>query len=283
MVIPSTYRVDPVEALWTEVSEIPSGAFSGWGVFTTFRMDPGKPVFALPRHFQRLRKDCAAFGLFCPWPDAKAFADWLTQLLSHHPEAVQTCVIRLTLISLDTVLDTPQDQAAQTHLFVNFRPIPEPPSTGTALKIVRFDRLFPQCKHISQGAEAVWLRQSWQAGFDDFLRVSQAGWLTEAAYANIFLLRPDGSLLTPRPETSGCLAGTMRQAVLTLASHRGWHVTEDDFPESIVESVCGGFLTNAVRGVWPIRQIDARPFDIQGCETLLQEIRAGLQEASSLS
>lgn len=141
---------------------------------------------------------------------------------------------------------------------------------------VSFDRPFPTHKHIS-----LLHSQYYPAGFDvspakDFIRVSSQGFLTETAYANIFVLTRNDRLLTPHPQQSGCLPGIMRQAVIDVATAAGLPVEEGVFPESILAEAKGVFLSNAARGLYPLHRINETVFEIEASQTIYQMLMKDL-------
>ena len=69
--------------------------------------------------------------------------------------------------------------------------------------------------------------------------------------ANVFLVR-DGVLHTPRITDCG-VAGVMRQVVLRTAERIGMAVEVRDVPFEEIRQADEVFLTNAVRGIRPVR------------------------------
>lgn len=92
-------------------------------------------------------------------------------------------------------------------------------------------------------------------GVHEVVRVD-AGRLTEASSANLFWLR-GGVLYTPAAELP-LYAGVTRERTLEAAQEQGMQVREDRFPPSALADAEAVFLTNAVRGVEPVRRLDGR-------------------------
>jgi branched-chain amino acid aminotransferase len=80
------------------------------------------------------------------------------------------------------------------------------------------------------------------------------GYLTEAAGANVFLVKK-GELLTP---DSGCLEGITRQSVLELAETLGIPVRVQRVHVREVQEADDAFITSSAGGVMPINSIDGR-------------------------
>ncbi len=98
------------------------------------------------------------------------------------------------------------------------------------------------------------LRQMKQDGFDEGLIINEKSNLTEGTYTNIFLIK-EGAVYTP-PLEAGLLEGTMRAQVLKWCTEHHIRVYLLDIAKDTLESYESGFLTNALMGIMPIRQID---------------------------
>lgn len=85
------------------------------------------------------------------------------------------------------------------------------------------------------------------------------GHVIEGTMSNLFFLR-DGTLHTPALDQCG-VAGVMRAAVLGLAAAEGVPVQRGRYtPEDLLASDAL-FLTNAVIGIWPVRELAGRTWD----------------------
>ena len=91
-------------------------------------------------------------------------------------------------------------------------------------------------------------------GFDEGLAVNDSGNLTEAAGANVFVVRK-GHLLTPG---LGCsiLEGITRDTVLQLATRNGLIVNETNIPREMLYSADEVFMCGTAAEVTPIRSVD---------------------------
>jgi len=210
------------------------------GVFTTFVASPHQPVPYFADHYERLKRDTAFFSLPMPWPDLGAMQKEIDAYIAERMK--EPMVMRISL--------TPK-------LTLNLRPLP-PQQSSVRLSIVQFDRPFPQHKHLSRNLDTHFLEQVQAQHADDFLRVSSAGYLTETAYCNIFFVLPDARLCTPCPQQAGCLPGIMRKAVL----NQGLLIEEGCYTLGILSEAVGAFVTNAVRGIVPVSQIDNHMLDV---------------------
>ncbi len=95
-----------------------------------------------------------------------------------------------------------------------------------------------------------------QRGADEALLLNARGHISEAAVANIFVLRGK-TLLTP-PTSDGCLEGITRQAVMELAAARGYSVVERSIGRADLFAADEVFLTGSGAGVVAVRALDGR-------------------------
>jgi aminodeoxychorismate lyase len=97
---------------------------------------------------------------------------------------------------------------------------------------------------------------------DEALLLNERGELVEATAANLFWIR-DGCLVTP-PIDAGALPGITRAEVMRLAGGLGLSVTEMAASPADLFEAEGVFLTNSVRGVVTVGELDGRPLSVSG-------------------
>ncbi len=95
-----------------------------------------------------------------------------------------------------------------------------------------------------------------QRGADEALLLNERGHISEAAVANVFVLRGK-TLLTP-PASDGCLEGINRRAVMELAKAQGYSVEERSIGRADVFAADEVFLTGSGAGVVAVRGLDGR-------------------------
>src|SRR3546814_17336039 len=98
------------------------------------------------------------------------------------------------------------------------------------------------------------------------------GHLVGGLRSNLFWVH-DGRLLTPILDRCGVL-GTMRERVRRLAVALGIECSEVRARPAVLAACDEGFVTNAVLGIWPLRQIEGRRLSPPGpvSRRLLHEI-----------
>src|SRR3546814_683581 len=109
-------------------------------------------------------------------------------------------------------------------------------------------------------------------GVDELLMCDHDGHLVGGLRSNLFWVH-DGRLLTPILDRCGVL-GTMRERVRRLAVALGIECSEVRARPDVLAACDEGFVTNAVLGIWPLRQIEGRRLSPPGPVTrrLLHEL-----------
>jgi len=102
------------------------------------------------------------------------------------------------------------------------------------------------------------LKLAAEKGFDDIVFLDLEGHVAEASKSNIFYTKND-IFYTP-PTSSMVLGGIMRAAVIDCLRSRGKVVKEELFKIDDIISSDAAFLTNAVRGIIPISQLENKFF-----------------------
>jgi branched-chain amino acid aminotransferase len=96
-----------------------------------------------------------------------------------------------------------------------------------------------------------------RAGYDDAIFLTQAGFVSEASAANIFLVRRNG-LITP-PATADILEGITRDAVMELAERElGIRTERRDVGRTELYAADEVFLTGTGFQIAPVTEIDDR-------------------------
>lgn len=99
-----------------------------------------------------------------------------------------------------------------------------------------------------------------QHRLDEVFILNQAGFLCEANSSNVFVVY-DGKIYTPSLQ-EGCIAGVMRQVVITMAKNKGLDVIEAQINPAVLAKAEEVFLTNATKGIqWVVGYHDKRYFN----------------------
>lgn len=91
-------------------------------------------------------------------------------------------------------------------------------------------------------------------GFAEGIALNPAGFVSEGAGENIFIVR-DGLIYTP-PITASILAGLTRDSVIKLARSKGFEVIETNIAREMLYTADEMFMTGTAAEVTPVRSVD---------------------------
>ncbi|MDR3584435.1 MAG: aminodeoxychorismate lyase [Desulfosporosinus sp.] len=230
-------------------------ALFGFGVFETLLITEEGPLF-VDLHWQRMSQGADFLGLKLPDKN-----EWLNQVqefieqnLSNLPWA-----LRVTLSGGAPLANLPSTllfhkrlipyTPAQYALGIRLHLLPSPRNEQSPLVSIKSTNyleniLAKEAAKLQGAEEGVWLNTK--------------GYLAEGTMSNLFFIK-DGTLFTPSL-ASGCLPGTRRQIILGLARSLQIPTHEDLYPLSDLLISDEIFMTNALMGIMPVRQIDDIPF-----------------------
>jgi 4-amino-4-deoxychorismate lyase len=279
LLTPDAIRVNG--AALTEVSALDRGLHYGDGLFETIACTSGHARL-LDLHLARLRE--GAQRLRIAVPDLKELAGEITTLGAPAPRAV----IKLLLTRGSALARGYAVTGAETASRVLLRyPWPaEDPQLGAAGVRVRTastclgeNPALAGLKHCNR-LEQVLARGEWQdPGIADSLMYTSGGTLVSGTMTNVFMVR-NGKLQTPRLDRCG-VAGVMRHAVLQVAAATGVAAQECTLGASDLENAEEIFLTNALIGIHPVREVDGTPRSPGPVTRALQEGLARLLAADA--
>lgn len=250
MALPSIFYVSE-NANWRRIDLSDTEITKEEGVFTTFVLTQKSLPENIKAHYQRIQAGCEALKYPFPWSD---FTEWVSQL-----EALQLEKQEVLPLVLRTAVYPSGNYSVLVEY--NFRNLPEP--RQLKLKTVVYDRPHPDVKHTDYSKEEQFLQEARSAGFNEILRVTSAGLMSEAAYGNVFFYLDDKRWVTPSIQESGCLPGLMRQCWLERLLKGGIQVDEIACPVSWLREgrILGAVYTNSVREAEAVVQIESNPLD----------------------
>ena len=98
--------------------------------------------------------------------------------------------------------------------------------------------------------------------------------------SNVFLVR-GGRLLTPVLDRCG-IQGVMRSILIEAARGLGFEVSECRLTAKELEMADEVFLSNSVIGLWPVRRIEGRAYEIGSITRRMREwLKTSTQQAIS--
>ena len=235
------------------------GLAYGDGLFETMRVVAGR-VPLWPWHLRRLQHGLRRLGIEMPSKDA------LQGDVSSLARG-QDAIVKLIVARHGGRGYAPHGAAGMSRLALRYAP-PDDAAIDHARGVrVRWCRLrlglqpaLAGLKHLNR-LEQVLARAEWrdERVHEGLLRDSD-GHVICATASNVFIVR-DGVVQTPRIDRCG-VAGVAR--AWTLAQVRRWRlpVRESRLSPVDIESADEVFLTNAVRGIVPVRAVGSATFDV---------------------
>lgn len=105
-------------------------------------------------------------------------------------------------------------------------------------------------------ARAEWHEPEIQEG----LMLDTLGRVIEGTMSNLFFIK--GQSLITSPLTHSGVAGIMRDQVMQLARTYGFPIEERYFMKKTLLAADELFITNAIIGLWPIKQVDQKAYPV---------------------
>lgn len=232
-------------------------ALFGFGVFETLLITKEGPLF-VDLHWQRMNKGADVLGL--KLPDENEWLNRIQEFIEQTPSTLPYA-LRVTLSGGAPLADLPSKllfhkrlvpyTPDQYSLGIRLHILPSPRNEQSPLVSIKSTNYLENilAKEVAklQGAEeGVWLNTK--------------GYISEGTMSNLFFIKNE-TLFTPSI-ASGCLPGTRRQLILGLARSLQIPTHEGLYPLSDLLSSDEIFMTNALMGIMPVRQIDDIPFPI---------------------
>ncbi len=252
------------------VSALDRGLQYGDGLFETLAVDGGK-LALWERHMRRLMSGCYQLGLRPPSQEL---------LFSECCAVVGTGQRGVLKILLTRGVGgrgyRPSSAAGPTRIVV-FHPWPEHPGRwwrdGIRLRVcatrLGYSPALAGLKHLNR-LEQVLARAEWDdPEIAEGVMLDSSGHVVEGTMTNLFLLR-DGALITPDLSRCG-VVGVMRGVVMDAAREQGIPVVESTLALPELARADAIFVTNSLIGIWPVRELEGRRFDLDAIPDGLEE------------
>jgi 4-amino-4-deoxychorismate lyase len=246
-------RVDGIATDTVYVRE--RGLHYGDGLFETIACPQGVPRF-LELHLARLREGCERLRI--ETPAAAALAREVHALLTPGVPAVVKLLVTRGVAQQRGYAASGRERPSRIALRY---PWPAPPAAASRAGVrVRLATLrlgenphLAGLKHLNR-LEQVLARAEWHdPDIAEALLFSSSGRLISGTMSNVFLVR-DGRLVTPRTDLCG-VAGIMRRVVLQEAPACGIAATQEVLRLEDLQGAQEVFLTNALTGIRPVREL----------------------------
>ena len=259
------------------ISVFDRGFLYGDGVFETLRIYNGKP-FLFDRHIGRLSHGLGSLFI----GDKYSFSEYL----EHTRELIERNNVTEGVLRIQATRGPGKRGYSTTGnydptVLISLHVAPNvdlnnvlPVKLATSTQILSDHDPFSTLKTTNKLANIVALREAEKIGMDDALLTNHNGNITEASGSNVFWTK-DNTLFTP-PVSSGCLSGITRGMILELAIALKLPTSQQDITPTELGNAESVFLTNSVREIQPVIQIDDKLIAIS---PLVARLHAAYREA----
>jgi branched-chain amino acid aminotransferase len=246
------------------------GLLSGWGVFSTLRVNDGVP-FEWQRHWERMKRDAAHVRV--PFPSE---SKWLEERVHRLIDANRAwnSTLRVYVIRNRGGLYEGPGQTRDFDVIgftVDVVAWPESVKLDLAANGRHAANEFAGTKYISWAENLTRYERAHDAGFDEVILLNERGEVSECTSANVFVV--NGSRVWTPPLAAGCLAGVTRAVLLEEIAVPGLDIEEKTLTPDDLEIADEVLITSSTRGLLPAASI--RGLQIPGgrtvCDTLCQE------------
>ncbi len=216
------------------------GYYFGLGVFETIAVEDGRPLF-LREHLARMERGAAGLGL-----SMDAGREW--EAARQMAAGMDRGAVKLILSEKNHLAEKRENpyggaqyRQGVTAVYAGARRNSTSPLT--------------YIKSLNYGDCILEKRTAGEKGAGEAVFLNERGELSEGTVSNLFLVRRDGSVVTP---ALGCglLPGIVREKLL----EHGFASEEVLFPEDVTEAE-EAFLTNSLMGVMPLHRLGERVFE----------------------
>ena len=252
------------------LSVLDRGLHYGDGLFETIACEGGRPRL-MERHLQRLAAGCARLGLVpC---DGAALAREVRELAAGTSRAIVKLLLTRGISVARGYALTGSERTLRIALRYEW-PGQDPQQVTDGVRVRRATLRLGEnpalagIKHCNR-LEQVLARREWtDPGIAEALMFSSSGALVSGTMSNVFLVR-GSRVLTPCIDRCG-VAGVMRGLVLEIAAAAGISVEERRLDDADLAAAEELFLTNALTGIRPVRELD-------GMSLVVGPVTRGLQ------
>lgn len=247
----------------------------GFGIFETLLISEKGPLF-LDLHWQRMSKGAKFLNLELP-----EINEWLNRI-QEFIELTPTSAPYALRITLSGGSPT---NILPSQLLIHERPLNYTPAqyeSGIRLHVLSSPRNerspLATIKSTNYLENILAKKVANDAGADEGLWLNTMGYISEGTMSNLFFFK-DKSLYTPSL-TNGCLPGTRRYIILTIARELKIPTFEGNYTLADLMLADEVFMTNALMGIMPVSHIDdvrilltpqEQESDIRKIQTAFQE------------
>lgn len=240
-----------LEQLPPALEQVQRGLFYGDQLFETIRVFEGRMPF-LDRHMNRLFSGLKAMGYQVPenW-NADFFRQEIRKI------SAENARVRLSVWRAPGGLYLPEHQ--HPHFLITTQALDSRyfqwRQPGLTLGLCDDVRLpvdaFSNLKTLNTARYVAAAQEAQRKGWDEGLLLNAREQVCEATSSNVFWI--ENQTLITVPLSEGCVAGAMREFVLEIATAADFAVQEKPATFAALLRSDEIFLTNAIRGIVPVR------------------------------
>ncbi|MEO6720766.1 MAG: aminotransferase class IV [Ferruginibacter sp.] len=130
--------------------------------------------------------------------------------------------------------------------------------TGIFREVKKNGDILSSLKHNNYLPSIMAARHAKKMKWDDTILLNSFGRIAETSIANIFIVR--GEMISTPHLKEGCVAGIMRQALITYLQENNWKISEREITEQDLLVADEVFITNSIRNIKWVRQIGERVY-----------------------
>lgn len=246
----------------------------GDGVFETVAIIGKRPIH-WDAHIQRLLKGCER--LLIPPPDISNLRENVDKLLNFSQEHKAVLKIIYTRGSggrgYQIPIDTYPSQIVALYPWPNYPEAYYVEGINVHICDTRISRnsVLAGIKHLNR-LEQVLARAEWKDStmMQEGLMLDEQSNIIEGTMTNLFVVAND-SLITPDLNYSG-VAGIIRSIIIDYAKHHNWPCQVKSIKLADLMRAEELFLCNSIIGIWPIRKVVDKQFNVGERTRQLQEL-----------
>ena len=243
-----------------KVSVYDHGLLYGDGVFEGIRAYDGL-IFKLDEHMKRLYSSARAIKLKIPLTRKK-----LTEAVVEtvRKNRLRTCYIRLVVTRGVGTLGVDPAKCPRATVIIIAQPLGallggRSKERGVSAVVVSTRRDLPsgtthEIKSLNYLNSVLAKLEAHQAGADEAILLDSRGFVSEAAVANLFMVK-DEVVLTP-PTTAGLLSGITRSEAMKLLNRLGYRLVERDITSFELINADEIFLTGTAAEIVPVVRLN---------------------------
>lgn len=233
----------------------------GDGFFTTILV-VNKQILNWVSHWERIKNSSQVLGL--PLIKLEQLSNWLEIALNDYFEKNDTkdCVLKIIITRGTGGVGYQMPETIDSNCLFYIKPSPiqlnqgeltaiQPMVVGLCKTLASMGSL-AGVKTLNRLENVMARTEMAESGYQEGLMLNAMHHVVCGTQSNIYLLKAD-TVFTPKINESG-VAGTTRFQMNILLQKLGWKVAEKNISLAEIEQADELFLTNAVRGVQPVKQ-----------------------------